>query len=317
MLNNNVHPDKETFLDDVITGLSHVPKFLACKYLYDSYGSKLFNKICLLDEYYLTRTETTILIKNRKKISSHIGENAALIEYGSGSLDKTKILLSSLESPRTLIAIDISQSELKDSIDKITSIYPKLSVIPILGDFTQRIDLSNIIPKTIKRVVFFPGSTIGNFSHVDATSFLKEVSLTIGKGGLLLIGVDLKKDPKRLIDAYDDNEGVTAEFNKNIITRINNELSANFLLNNFKHKAIYNEKLGRIEMHLQSLCDQSVTISRTRFHFKLGETIHTESAHKYTITEFHKIADTSGFKTLETWCDDENLFSVHLLSAKG
>ncbi|MCK5778363.1 MAG: L-histidine N(alpha)-methyltransferase [Rhodospirillales bacterium] len=305
------------FLHDVLQGLAGVPKRLSPKYFYDAEGARLFTEICELDEYYPTRTETGILRDNADDIAKTLGADAMVIEYGSGSLDKVRILLDALDTPVSLCAIDISAEQLQAASDEVRKAYPDLEVLSVEADFTRAVDLP--LPKRVpkNRVVFFPGSTIGNFEPADAEAFLSGVRETLGPGGLLLIGVDLKKDTGRLIDAYDDASGVTEAFNKNLLVRINRELGADFDLSLFRHIARYNAHLGRVEMHLESCTDQIVHIDGHAFHFAVGETIHTENSYKYAPAEFEELAHGAGFEKRAAWLDKDRLFAVMLFRAEA
>ncbi|MGJ3259164.1 MAG: ergothioneine biosynthesis protein EgtB [Rhodospirillales bacterium] len=313
-------PGTETdggFRSDVLQGLASVPKGLPPKYFYDAEGARLFTEICELDEYYPTRTEIGILTENAANIASHIGKDAMLIEYGSGSLDKVRILLDALEEPSSLCAIDISADQLQTATDDVRAAYPGLDVLAVEADFTRAVDLPMPERTPAARVVFFPGSTIGNFDPADAAAFLGGVRETLGPGGMLLIGVDLKKDIGRLIDAYDDASGVTEAFNKNLLARINSELGGDFDLSLFRHIARYNHHAGRIEIHLESCTDQVVHVDGHAFHFTAGETIHTENSYKFTTDEFAAMAANAGFEKVRIWQDAEELFAVMLFRVAG
>ena len=306
--------EKRVFLEDVIWGLSQNQKQLNCKYFYDERGSKLFDDICNLEEYYPTRTEIALLNLYGKEIADYIGSDICLIEYGCGSLLKTKILIDALEKPRLFIPIDISEEHLLKSAENLSTKCKGLKILPHVADFTQTMDLPKQIYTEDNRCVgFFPGSTIGNFNHDDAISFLKGVAKTVGRGGGLLIGVDTKKDTKTLINAYDDKAGVTAAFNLNIIKRINHELGGNFDVAAFNHKVVYNKFEGRIELYLESLKKQMVQIQNFEFSFNKGETIHTENSYKYYTEEFTSLAKNAGFFSVKTWVDENQLFSLHYL----
>jgi dimethylhistidine N-methyltransferase len=310
--------EQKAFLKDVIWGLRQRQKQLDCKYFYDERGSKLFDDICQLEEYYPTKTETALLKIYSKEISSQIGSGVCLIEYGCGSLVKTRILLDALDSPFLFIPIDISEEHLLHAAQDLATQYQELKVLPQVADFTQTMVLpKQARSKNMKCVGFFPGSTIGNFNHNEAVKFLSGISKTVGEDGGLLIGVDMKKDREILIRAYDDKSGVTASFNLNLILRINQELGGNFDVSAFKHKALYNETKGRIELHLVSLKQQTVNVQGFKFTFKKGETIHTENSYKYHTKEFTSLAEEAGFTTIKTWVDEKQLFSLHYLKANS
>ena len=304
--------DKD-FLNDVIEGLSQNPKTLKPKYFYDNRGAQLFTEICTTPEYYPTRTEIRILNQNAEDIASQIGDNTALIEYGSGALEKIKILLNFLNEPVGLIPVDISEDQLFASAKNLENLYPDLEILPVAADFTKPIPIPGFSHPPKTHVAFFPGSTIGNFEPDLAIQFLEGVTKTIGFDGLLLIGFDLKKDIETLLAAYDDQQGITASFNKNLLSRINDELGGNFNLDSFEHVARYNENKGRIEMHLKSTTEQTVSINKELFEFLEGETIHTENCYKFTKESFTAMSSKAGLYPVKTWTDDQNLFAVMLL----
>jgi len=301
------------FLNDVIEGLSQNPKTLKPKYFYDNRGAQLFTEICTTPEYYPTRTEIKILNQNAEDIASQIGDNTALIEYGSGALEKIKILLDFLNEPVGLIPVDISEDQLFESAKNLENLYPDLEILPVAADFTKPIPIPEFSHPPKRFVAFFPGSTIGNFEPDLAIQFLEGVTKTIGLDGLLLIGFDLKKDIETLLAAYDDQRGITSSFNKNLLSRINDELGGNFNLDTFEHVARYNENKGRIEMHLKSTTEQTVSINKELFEFLEGETIHTENCYKFTKESFTAMSSKAGLYPVKTWTDDQNLFAVMLL----
>ena len=301
------------FLKDVIEGLGKNPKTLKPKYFYDNRGAQLFTEICTTPEYYPTRTEIKILNQNAEDIASQIGDNTALIEYGSGALEKIKILLNFLKEPVGLIPVDISEDQLFVSAKNLENLYPNLEILPVAADFTKPIPIPGFSQPPKKYLAFFPGSTIGNFEPDLAIQFLQGVTKTIGLDGLLLIGFDLKKDIETLLAAYDDQRGITASFNKNLLSRVNGELGGNFNLNTFEHVARYNENKGRIEMHLKSTTEQTVSINKELFEFLEGETIHTENCYKFTKESFTAMSSKAGLSPVKTWTDDQNLFAVMLL----
>jgi dimethylhistidine N-methyltransferase len=301
------------FLKDVIEGLGKNPKTLKPKYFYDNRGAQLFTEICTTPEYYPTRTEIKILNQNAEDIASQIGDNTALIEYGSGALEKIKILLNFLKEPVGLIPVDISEDQLFVSAKNLENLYPNLEILPVAADFTKPIPIPGFSQPPKKYLAFFPGSTIGNFEPDLAIQFLQGVTKTIGLDGLLLIGFDLKKDIETLLAAYDDQRGITASFNKNLLSRVNGELGGNFNLNTFEHVAQYNENKGRIEMHLKSTTEQTVSINKELFEFLEGETIHTENCYKFTKESFTAMSSKAGLSPVKTWTDDQNLFAVMLL----
>ena len=309
-------PDRlKSFRDDVFEGLSRKQKELPCKYFYDDRGSELFNTICGLDEYYPTRTETALLQAHGREMADLIGPGVCLIEFGCGSLLKTRLLLDALRSPAAFVPIDISADHLLQSAAALAADYPNLEVLPVVADFTRPVKLPDKARKASEnRIGFFPGSTIGNFDHAGAADFLATVADMVGGGGALLIGVDLKKDEDILVRAYDDAQGVTAAFNRNVLERINRELGGCFDIETFRHRALYNGAEGRIEMHLVSEKDQTVTVHDRDFTFTKGETIHTENSCKYHVEEFSSLAAGAGFRSARTWVDGDGLFSLHYLT---
>jgi dimethylhistidine N-methyltransferase len=310
----DVSADENSFLRDVLDGLTGFPKSLPCKYFYDEVGSVLFDRICDLPEYYPTRTEIALMEAHAVDMARAIGPAASLIEYGSGASKKVRVLLDALEAPSAYVAVDISKDFMVQSSQVLAADYPALAVHVLCADFTEPFDLPGDIAGSGRRPVgFFPGSTIGNFDRAGARDFLAGCVETLGPGGGLLVGVDLKKDPQILHDAYNDSEGVTAAFNLNLLERINRELSGDFDLARFEHIAFYDEAAGRIEMHLESLSDQAVRIGGRSVVFAKGERIHTENSHKYGIEEFQALAHDAGFTPARVWTDEDELFSVHFL----
>lgn len=302
-------------LEEVKEGLAKSPKKLPSKLFYDEKGSKLFEQITRLDEYYLTRAEKEILEDNIEEIADVIGSNVMLVELGSGSSKKTRLLLGHLTDLSAYVPVDISEEYLIKVISRLRMDYPRTSIIPIFADYTDHFKLPNISGDYEKQVVFFPGSTIGNFRPKEAHSFFDNLaSLTDDNSGML-IGVDLKKDKKVLEAAYNDSEEITAEFNKNMLTRLNRDLRADFDPNNFSHRAFYNEAEGRIEMHLVSEAAQEVTIDGDQFYFEEGESIHTENSYKYTVAEFEKLV-SNWYSVEKVWTDEKDYFSVQYLLRK-
>ena len=305
-----------SFADDVLTGLALPKKSIPPKYFYDARGSVLFEEICELPEYYPTRTELAIMRQYAGEMSALIGPAAALIEFGSGASTKTRLLIEAAR-PALYLPIDISESALAGACDALVHDFPWLSVCTVCADFTEPFDLPALptLPSggTARRVAYFPGSTIGNFTPHEAQGFLKIVREMVGRDGLLLVGVDLKKQKATLDLAYDDPRGVTAAFNMNLLTRINRELAGDFVLERFRHVAFYDQSLGRIEMHLASLADQTVQVAGERFSFNRDETIHTEISCKYSIDEFQDLGRGAGFDAQRVWTDAGAMFSVHAL----
>jgi len=308
-------PSTLAFLNDVVVGLSDSPKRLPPKWFYDHTGAELFEMICDLPEYYLTRTESGILKQAAPAIGEALGAGAVLVEFGSGAMSKVRLLLDRMVKPHAFVAIDISAEQLERAARSLETEYPGLRLHTVAKDFTKPIHLPNWLTTAGRRCAFFPGSTIGNFEHAEARHLLERMRQTIGDAGALLIGVDLKKDPTRLDAAYNDRAGVTARFNKNLLVRINRELGGDADLDAFEHLAAFDASKGRIEMHLKSLCQQTLTVAGHAFHFKAGETIHTENSHKYTVSEFQALAAEAGFAPTQVWTDADDLFAIHLLDA--
>lgn len=303
------------FHADVIKGLSASQKSLPSRWLYDDRGSELFEEITHLDEYYPTRTETRILQENREAIAKFCGSQATVIEYGAGAGIKTEILLNALHDPSVYIPIDIAGDFLKLTAERMKRRFPGLVVRPIVADFTVDFDLSHEAWKAGQRTAFFPGSTIGNLDDQAAAAFLQQIRRHVGWNGKAIIGVDLKKDIKTLIAAYDDREGVTAEFNLNLLARINRELHGTFPLHRFVHEARWNDRSCAIEMHLVSLDTQTVFIGKQSFNFWAGETIHTESSRKYDAQSFTQLVELNGWEMAEMWNDPHHLFGIFGLCA--
>ena len=306
-------PGRERFLSEVLTGLRKPQKELPSKYFYDGHGSHLFERICALDEYYLPSTEASIMQVHIEEMVELIGPRALIIEYGSGNCKKVRILLDHLHDPAAYIPIDISWEQLVHVTQELASDYPKLEVLPICADYTSPFRLPNPKRRFTHVVIYFPGSTIGNFDPVPAKQFLEHIASVCGSGGALLIGVDLKKDVTVLHRAYNDREGITAAFNLNLLQRINHELNCDFQLDSFEHCAFYNPHKGRIEMHLVSRGEQAVHLDNATIHFAKGESIWTESSYKFDLDEFAQIATAAGFKVEQVWTDERQWFSVQYL----
>jgi dimethylhistidine N-methyltransferase len=295
----------------LLEGLSKRPKTAPCKFFYDAEGSVLFDRICDLPEYYPTRTEMALLRRHAGEVAQLIGPDIALIEFGAGSLQKVDLLLAALERPHAYAPIDISGDYLHSMTARLAKLRPDVTILPVVADFTRPF----VLPKELgeaRRVGFFPGSTIGNMDHVEALIFLRKAAALL-KGGGLLIGVDLVKDPAILHAAYNDSAGITEAFNKNLLARANRELDADFDLDTFAHYAFYNPRWRRIEMHLMSLLPQTVSFCGRSVPFEEGETIHTENSHKYTVGGFWALAAQAGFAPRRSWCDKDGLFSMHWL----
>jgi L-histidine N-alpha-methyltransferase len=297
-------------LAEIVEGLSSRQKSLSPKFFYDERGSKLFDEICELPEYYPTRTELGIMHSHIDAIAALVGPQASLIEFGSGSSLKTHLLLRHLDRLAAYVPVDVSQEHLLAAADSIAAEYPDIEVWPVLADFMQPFDLPSPSVMPLRNIVYFPGSTIGNFSPDEAHSLMKVMHLEAGEDGALLIGVDLQKDKKLIERAYNDSAGVTAEFNRNMLIRINREFGANFNVELFEHRAIYNEDQGRIEMYLVSACEQIVRVGGRSFLFRKGEQLLTEYSHKYTTEQFREMANRAGFVVHTVWKDPRELFSV-------
>jgi dimethylhistidine N-methyltransferase len=304
------------FLSEAVFGLSQPQKTLPCKFLYDELGSKLFNEICELEEYYPTRTENQILRENIADITRLIGPECRLVEFGSGTSTKTRHLLHNLSDISGYIPIDISGPQLNESVTELAREFPELEICPMEADYSRLSELPDTTRASRKTVAFFPGSTIGNFEPCEAISFLSNIASLCGSGGGLLIGFDRKKDKRVLEAAYNDRRGVTAQFNLNILARANRELGADFDLASFRHHAPYSEDLGRIEMHLVSTRSQMVHLDSQQFHFDKGEYITTEYSYKYSLPGFTGLALKAGFEVVKSWEDDNQLFSVLLLRCR-
>jgi L-histidine Nalpha-methyltransferase len=299
-----------TFLEDVVAGLSLPQKALPPKYFYDAKGSKLFERICRLPEYYLTRAELSLTRKNIASIARFAGSGCELLEYGSGESLKTRLLIRALR-PKAYLPVDISADALERAAKRLSREFPRLRIVPILGDFSRPLDLPS--PRA-PRTAYFPGSTIGNLTPEEAHAFLARGRAHASR---MLIGTDLKKDANVLHAAYNDSRGVTAAFNLNLLERINRELRADFDLRCFAHYAFYNAPLGRIEMHLVSLRAQKVRIGGHRFAFERGESIHTENSCKYSVEDFRALAANAGFRWRRCWSDRGGLFALHALTGAG
>ncbi len=311
---HDLEPSVDEFHADLLRGLSQRPKSIAAKFFYDEMGSQLFDEICSLDEYYLTRTEMGILQDKAAEICALVGPECRLVELGSGSSAKTRILLDHLDAPAAYVPVDIASEQLLQSSARLARLYPELCITPVCADFTTAFTLPEMPSPARRTVAFFPGSTIGNLEPAEAENFFRKVSLLCGTDGGLLIGVDLKKDRLTLERAYNDALGVTARFNLNLLTRINRSFGAGIRQDKFRHHAFYNEEFGRIEMHLVSLVEQTIQLNGTTFALQEGEHIVTEHSYKYSLEEFARLAERSGWAVKRLWTDAANLFSVHYLA---
>ncbi|MDZ7771745.1 MAG: L-histidine N(alpha)-methyltransferase [Balneolaceae bacterium] len=302
----------QTMRREVIEGLSRPQKRLPSKYFYDERGSELFEHITRLEEYYLTRTEWSILEDHGGDMARRIGARAALVELGSGSSRKTRLLLDRLPDLQAYVPVDISSDYLRKVSRELRREYPGLSVRPVCADYTTHFELPDLPGETERLAFFFPGSTIGNYKPTRAQAILARIAGLMKAGGLLLIGVDLKKDPRVLEAAYNDRKGVTSAFNRNILRHLNRELEGNFNPSGFEHLAFYNPEKGRIEMHLVSRKRQKVQVAGRTFELEEGETIHTENSHKYTLEEFRRLVKDR-FHIEKVWTDRRDWFSLQLL----
>jgi dimethylhistidine N-methyltransferase len=298
--------------EEVLQGLASRPKRIAPKFFYDERGSRLFDAICELPEYYLTRTEMGILESCAREVARLAGADCTLIELGSGASKKIRLLLEALR-PRHYLGIDISREFLRESVQRLAHDYPWLEVHAACADFAQDFDLPDPAGSG-RRLAFFPGSTIGNFDPPEALAFLQRVRRLVQPDGALVIGVDLKKDPAVLHAAYNDGQGITAAFNLNLLERLRTELGAELDPKTFRHRAFYNAMHGRIEMHLVSRRAQEIRVLGRRFRFEPGESIHTENSYKYSVAEFHALARRAGLQPRQVWLDAAHFFSVHYLN---
>ncbi len=311
---HDLEPTADTFRDDVLRGLRGVPKTLPSKFFYDAEGSRLFDQICELPEYYPTRTETALLAGRAGEIAEIVGPQVGLIEFGSGAGVKIRLLLAALSDPASYVPVDISREHLMHATLSLAQDFPRLRIGPVCADYTQPFALPHLPGTRPLRIVgFFPGSTIGNFTPEEATEFLRRTARLLGRGSMMIIGVDLPKDPAILHAAYDDAAGVTAAFNLNLLHRINRELGADFDLAAFHHEARWKAGDSRVEMHLVSRIRQTVELRPDRFEFVPGESIHTENSYKYGIDAFSQLARAAGYATIVSWTDAAALFSIHVL----
>jgi len=304
-------PAQQSMLAEIIAGLSQPQKRIPPKYFYDPRGCELFDEICGLPEYYPTRTELAIMRLYARAMADRLGPACALIEIGCGNSEKTRLLLEALR-PQMFVPVDIAREQLESSCNALARLLPGMPILALRADFAQPIAVPlSGLGEARRRALYFPGSTIGNFTRTEALAFLTRWAPVLGAGGGALIGVDLKKDEALLNAAYNDVQGVTAEFNLNVLRHLNHALGADFDLAAFRHRAFYNDEHGRIEMHLVSLRQQRVTIRGREFEFRADETIHTENSCKYGIAEFQDLGRAAGFEPVECWTDERSLFAVH------
>ncbi len=306
---------RDAFLLDAVDGLGDTPKRIPCKYFYDQRGSELFDRICRLPEYYLTRTELAIMRQHASAMAKLIGPAAHLIELGSGSGLKTRLLLEQLYEPSAYCPVDICREHLMASSRRLADAFPNVPVMPLHADFTGDLAPPHPPRPPARRVVYFPGSTVGNFHPHAAAALLARVARLVHTGGGLLIGVDMKKDVPTLEAAYNDAAGVTKQFNLNLLVRLQRVLDADVQIEQFEHRAFYNAGEGRIEMHLVSKVHQTIALDHTHIPIDAGETIHTENSYKYDLEEFAELAATAGFARRAAFMDDERLFSVQYFEA--
>jgi dimethylhistidine N-methyltransferase len=310
------HEEKAVFLAEVLHGLNQPAKTLPCKYFYDETGSRLFDAICELDEYYLTRTELAIMQRHAAEMADALGPDCLLIEFGTGSGVKTRLLLDHLKRPSGYVAVDLAREHVTNSCRHLAERYPGLEVVPLIADFSADFAPPALSRAEARRVVYFPGSTIGNFGPSEAAPLLSRVARLCGPGGAMLLGFDLKKDVKVLEPAYDDARGVTRDFNLNLLARINRELQGTFDLSAFRHVARYNRDLGCIEMLLVSTKAQTVEVKGHRFHFAPGESILTERSYKYDVEEFRRWVTRTGLQVEKVWTDERRYFAVLYLTVQ-
>lgn len=307
------HPPISDFAKEALEGLRAEAKYLSPKFFYDEAGSRLFDRICQTPEYYPTRTESAIIRANVDEIARCLGRGCLLVEPGSGNSAKVRELLDAIQ-PHSYLPMDISKAFLQKEARKLAEEFPWLEVHAVCSDFTVSMDIP-LYPEGIHRVAFFPGSTIGNFEPPAAAGLLRDIRAMVGDQGGLLIGVDRKKDQNLLDAAYNDADGVTAAFNKNLLVRMNRELGATFDLDHFRHHAFYAQDKGRVEMHLESLRDQQILVGGERIVFAAGETIHTENSYKYSVEEFVALASAAGFTPEGRWSDANEWFTLYYFQA--
>ncbi len=310
----DLEPTITEFRAAVVQGLGSNPKTLPCKFFYDAEGSRLFDRICELPEYYPTRTECALLQARAPEIAALVGPHAGLVEFGSGAGIKVRLLLAALRYPSAYVPVDISRGNLLSTATSLAADFPGLRIAPVCADYTNRFALPRLSGNQPRRLAgFFPGSTIGNFTPSEASGFLRRTGQLLGRGSMMIVGVDLVKDAAVLEAAYDDAAGVTAAFNLNLLARINRELDGQFDLSAFTHEARWNAGDSRVEMHLVSRTAQSVRIGGDRVDFAPGESVHTENSYKYSLDGFAELARSAGYDPVASWTDPDNLFSVHAL----
>jgi dimethylhistidine N-methyltransferase len=304
------------FAQEVLRGLARTPKATAPKWLYDARGSALYDLICDQPEYYPPRLETALLRRHGAELAAAIGPDVLVFEYGAGNARKTGLLLEALRTPAAYVPVDISREPLLAATEALGARFPRLSIRPVVADFTGPFSLPVADVSCRRRVAFFPGSTIGNFDPHDAVSLLRRMAREAGPGGLLVIGTDLPKEEAVLVAAYDDARGVTAAFDLNLLARMNRELDGDLRLSAFRHRAIWNARSSRVEMHLESQEAQVVRVAGRAFGFEQGETLHTESAYKWEPRAFDALAAIAGWAPEAAWADDRAWFAVRLYRAR-
>jgi dimethylhistidine N-methyltransferase len=311
----DLSPSVAEFRASVWAGLDQHQKTVPAKFFYDREGSRLFEEICLTPEYYPTRTERKLLASVAPEVADLVGPGRAVLEFGSGAGVKTRTLLDRLNAPIAYVPVEISRARLVEVTSELAADYPKIQIAPVCADYTKPFKLPSVAADAVKWLGFFPGSTIGNFTPPQATQFLSQARRMLGANGLMLVGVDLRKDIAILNAAYNDAAGVTADFNLNLLARINRELDGDFDLSQFAHNAFYEPEQGRIEMHLVSSRSQSVNVAGRVFDFDADETIHTENSYKYDVDQFRSLAASAGWSHRAVWTDSDRLFSLHLLAS--
>ncbi len=312
----DLSPSVAEFRDNVWAGLAQAHKSIPAKFFYDREGSRLFEEICATPEYYPTRTEKKLLAEVVGEVAALVGPRRAVLEFGSGAGIKTRTLLAALDEPTAYVPVEISRARLVEVTSELAADYPRIQIVPVCADYTMPFSLPNVTAGPVTWLGFFPGSTIGNFTPPQAVQFLCQSRRMLGTGGFMLVGVDLRKDKAILDAAYNDAAGVTAEFNLNLLARINRELDGDFDLGEFEHKAFYETEQGRIEMHLVSRRAQTASVSGRSFQFAAGETIHTENSYKYDVDQFRGLAASAGWSHRAVWSDRDSLFSLHLLACE-
>lgn len=309
----DLRPTPDDVLGDTLAGLSASPRRLPSKYFYDAHGSQLFEQITHLPEYYLTRVELELLEATIGEIADALGSGVHVVEYGSGSGRKTSLLLEGLHDPVAYTPIEISRSMLLASTERLRGEFPRIEMLPVCADFTQPVPLPVPRRPATSTLVFFPGSTLGNFADDDAVRLLEAMRATMGARGRALVGIDLDKDPALIRAAYNDAAGVTAKFTLNLLARLNREIGSDFDMEGFAHRAEYSRERRRIETHLVSLRDQVVTVADRAFHFAVGDTIQVEYSHKYTDADFERLAASAGLQVVRRWNDPRDWFGMRLL----